>query len=418
MVGAGEAFFAAYSLHLGFSELQASVLVTVPIVIGGVVQLIAPFGINVVKSYKRWTITGVFLQAMLFWAFILFDKFTAHNFEVLFILVTIYWSLALGITPGWNTWISALLKTGEIRGFFSTRNVMMSLGTLFGLLLSGVILHFVDTEKIGFEKFYLIFGSCFLFRLVCFFALINHQSVPFKNVGGINKGKDFFFIDNIKGFPFRFIFFSCVIKIGVFFSASFFSPYMLKQLKFSYLDYALVLVSAFVGRTLLGGFLRKFIHRFDINRVQLFASIGISFIPILWTFSTSYQYIIFLEVLTGLMWGAFEISFYVTCFEEIPTEKQAQMMTWYNLLHTLCIGVGCFFGLMTFAYLGNHYDSYITIFMFSGLLRGLSLLAFPRRKIVNGEIVVSSLVRTLGVKPSLGIFSKPLWQLFKKIKKK
>lgn len=418
MIGAGEAYFAAYSLHLGHSELQAGILVTVPIVVGGFIQMFSPFGINKVKSYKNWTVTAVFIQSLLFLGLIFFDTSIKEHYSLLFVAVTIYWSLALSSSPSWNSWISSLLKADEIRGFFSTRNVILSIGTLSGLCFTGLLLH-SNTHLIwGLKSFHFIFLLCFFFRFCSFCCLLKHERVVFQKIEGLKlKVSRSDFLLNGDNFAFKFIIFSALIKVGVYFSASFFAPYMLKQLHFSYLDYMLILVSSYCGRAIFGQFIRKYLKRFDINFIYLLASIGIGFIPILWAISKSFTFIFILEIFTGLAWGAFEIAFFVTCFEEIPTHEQARFMSWYNFLHTIAIGVGCVAGLSLFRQLGPSIDSYFTIFIISSLIRLVSLFYFPRKKIINGKMVVSTFSRSIAVRPNMGFVGRPLWQVYKKFKK-
>jgi hypothetical protein len=64
MVGAGETYFAAYSLSLGHSELQAGALITLPIVFGGIAQLLSPYLIKAVET-----------TSLLFWQVLLAKSF-------------------------------------------------------------------------------------------------------------------------------------------------------------------------------------------------------------------------------------------------------------------------------------------------------------------------------------------------------
>lgn len=414
MVGAGEAFFAAYTLDLGFSELQAAIIVTIPLVIGGIIQMFAPKGINKLASFERWTLTGVFLQSLLFLLFILFDYQMKNSYALLFFIVVLYWSLALGASPSWNSWMAGLLAPDQIRRFFSNRNIIMAIGTLVGLCLSGLTLEFMHETYLGLRSFDWIFLACFVFRFLSFVSLYKHERVSFQPIESTLN----FRLNGESEFIRKFIFFSSVFKMGVFFSASFFAPYMLKKLGFSYLQFMLILSSAYGGRVILGQLVKKYLKNHDINLVYLFSAIGIAFIPIVWTFFKDFMWIFYLEIFTGLLWGAFEVSFLVICFEEIPANKQAKIMTWYNLLHTSCIALGSILGLLCFYKLGNHIESYYLIFVTSGILRLSSICFFPRKKVVNGTVVVADFTRSLAVRPNMGSITRPVWQVYKKAKER
>ncbi len=419
MVGAGETFFTAYALEIGHDELLSGLLATAPIVIGGVVQLIAPVVINYLRSYRLWVVAGAFVQSLVFLALILFDQYIRSSYLFLFSLVVLYWSITLGISPGWNTWMAKILSAEKIRYFFSQRNIIMSIGTLIGLLASGLLLHFHHGEILGMSIYHFIFLLCFGFRFLSFLSMLKYPKVDFEKILTFQwKFKDEILspAKNEK-FIYQFVIFSSLIKLGVYFSASFFAPYMLQELTLSYLDYVLILMSAYCGRVLLGQLLKNAVHRFDVNQIYLISSLGISTIPLLWTFSQDFKYIFILEILTGMMWGGFEIAFMITCFEEIPAQSQAKIMSLYNLIHTLCIGVGCLLGALTFYYMDVSLKTYFFIFALSTALRLASLLFFPRKKIESSEILALDLIRITGVRPNTGYVVRPFWQAFQKMKR-
>lgn len=415
MVGAGEAFFVAYALHLGFSQLESGMLVTVPIVIGGILQIIAPYGIDKLGSYKTWTVVGVFFQSIIFLLFVFFETELASSFNLFLFFVSLYWALSLGITPSWNSWISALLPSESIRPFFSVRNIVLSVGTLMGLLFSGLMLQFAPDQIVGISKFSLIFLLCFIFRNISLLSLVKQKNVEFVKL----KPKQTKEHDQSKSkFIFRFILFSSLIKIGVYFSASFFAPYMLKQLEFNYMQFTAILAISFMGRAIVGKVIKKHIKNFDMNLIYLISAIGISIIPFLWSTMGSFWGIFALELVTGFMWGTFEIAFFVTCFEEIPTEEQSRTISKYNFMHTLCIAIGSFSGLYMFSQMDQTITSYHEIFLYSSLLRFAAVFFFPRKKLMDAHSQPSIFIRLVAVRPNMGSVGKPMWQFYKKISKK
>lgn len=413
MVGAGEAFFAAFSLDLGFSELEASILVTAPIFIGGILQLTAPYGINLLKSYKNWTMIGVAIQAFIFLILVILRPTIASNYTILFILVSLYWSMSLGVGPSWNSWVSGFLKTNEIRPYFSERSIYSAIGTLTGLLLTGLVLQYLPKNIFGQDRYDLIFIACFIFRSISLFALSKYPRVEFKEIKHVIEPKppENFFLK-------KFIFYSCVFKIGVFFCASFFAPYMLKQLNFSYIEFTAILLSPFVGRVIFNRAFRKTLENFNINNVYLFSSIAISIIPLLWIELNSFIWLFMMEIITGMVWGAFEVSFNITCFEKIPTEKQSIVMAKYNFLHTICIGIGSISGLYVFSLLGPNLNTYYFMFGGSFFLRLLSLCFFPLKEIESSQIEATLISRPMAVRPNMGIITRPVWRVLKKVKRK
>ena len=416
MVGAGETYFAAFSLSLGHSELQAGALITLPIVFGGMAQLLSPFLIAKVGSYKPIVLSGVFGQILCLALLLILGQYFKEHYNLLFLVVAIYWIMAMGITPAWSSWISKLLDPKDIRHFFSLRNSFVGIGSLIGLIISGVMLQ-NKFNILSLSTYQFIFIICFIARTLSFLCLVVHPKVDFVKPSKMIFSFSPLGIEEKDKFLHQFFIFSSVFKIGVFFSASFFTPYMLVHLNFSYLEYTAILVSSFAGRIFIGYFLRKRLSSFDVNFLYLISAIGICLIPILWTIFGSSSALVTLELLTGIMWGIFEICFLVTVFEEIPTEKQSVYMTRYNLWHTLSIGIGAILGITCFYYFKEYANIYFIIFGVSAILRGISLFSFPRKHITTQTKVFTHYFRSLGMRPGLGMIVRPMWQLLKNIKK-
>ena len=416
MVGAGESYFAAYSLSLGHSELQAGSLITLPIVFGGFAQLISPYIIRKIGAYKPIVLAGVLGQILCLGFLFLSTTLMKSYYGLLFLVVTVYWIMAMGIMPAWNSWISKLLKIEQIRHFFSLRNSFVGIGTLVGLMISGLMLQ-NKSSFLNISTFQIIFVICFFARSLSMLFLAQHPRVEFVPPVPTNLSFSPLGEEEKDKFLHQFFIFSSVFKIGVYFAASFFTPYMLVYLKFSYLEYMAILVSSFIGRIFIGYFLRKRLARFDINLIYLLSAMGITIIPILWPILGNVEMIFILELITGMLWGVFEICFLVTVFEEIPTEKQSVYMTRYNLWHTISIGIGALLGIVCFYFFKAHAHIYFIIFGISTVLRGISIATFPRRHLTSKLSSFSDFFRSFGVRPGMGSITRPMWQFLKNLKK-
>ena len=66
MIGVGESYLPAFVLALGLSEVSAGLIVTIPLLSGAIVQLISPYLIRRLASYRRWTIICTLIQGFSF----------------------------------------------------------------------------------------------------------------------------------------------------------------------------------------------------------------------------------------------------------------------------------------------------------------------------------------------------------------
>ena len=66
MVGLGETFLPAFVLAVGLGEITAGLVASVPLLAGGLMQMISPMAIRRLASYKRWVLICAFVQAVSF----------------------------------------------------------------------------------------------------------------------------------------------------------------------------------------------------------------------------------------------------------------------------------------------------------------------------------------------------------------
>src|SRR3954466_12304997 len=63
MIGLGETYFAAFALALGTGETFAGLVATLPMLAGAAIQLVTPRLLEKQRSYKKWVVACVCVQA-------------------------------------------------------------------------------------------------------------------------------------------------------------------------------------------------------------------------------------------------------------------------------------------------------------------------------------------------------------------
>ena len=64
MVGIGETYLPAFVLAISSSQLACGLVSTVPMLIGAVLQLCAPWAVRQLGSYRRWVVLAAVVQAV------------------------------------------------------------------------------------------------------------------------------------------------------------------------------------------------------------------------------------------------------------------------------------------------------------------------------------------------------------------
>ncbi len=377
MVGLGESYFGAFAVASGFSELVAGLATTLPLIGGGLLQLFTPQGVKFLGSYRRWVVCGAALQGLCFIPFTIAAYLGKMPEWFFFLVATMYWAFLLGTVPAWNAWLHSLVPSRLRTKYFSKRNFLSHSATLLALITSGIALEFGKENGKPLLVFAILFFISALLRFISSYFLWKQSEetqlveqlkiIPFKKVLGN-------FVHERYG---KILLFVLLFKMGVYFSAPFFTPYMLKDLKMSYGVYMLILSASLIGKMSIMQIIARFSKRMNAERLLFISSWGIILIPILWTFSRSSFYLISLEIGSGMLWGSFELALFLTIFNNIPEEEQTSVLTSFNFLHTIAILLGTTLGAWCFNILALHPHRYLIVFIFSGFLRFLCLPLFP-----------------------------------------
>ena len=65
MVGIAETYLPAFVLARGLGEFNAALIATVPVLLGSILQLLAPMALQRLKSYRRFVVMAASIQAQI-----------------------------------------------------------------------------------------------------------------------------------------------------------------------------------------------------------------------------------------------------------------------------------------------------------------------------------------------------------------
>ena len=132
MVGVGETYLVPFALALGIAAGQASLLATLPVLAGSLLQLVAPAGVRWLGSYRRWVVGCAALQALCFVP--LFGAAlagTASPAARCSRVGAAYWGFGMATGPAWNAWVGTIVPA-RLRARFFARRARLSHAGLAG----------------------------------------------------------------------------------------------------------------------------------------------------------------------------------------------------------------------------------------------------------------------------------------------
>jgi hypothetical protein len=370
MLGLGETYFGAFALCLGLGDVFAGLLSTVPLVFGGILQLLAPKGIAAFKSVKKWVILCALLQAMAHIPLVIGGYFGKLTHPQLLLIVVVYWSAALSAGPAWNYWIGKLIAANDLRHFFATRNMFSQICALASFVGAGYFLHYlhgIGQERLGFM---ILFSFALLFRLVSIYFLASHDEVLTREseesgLPTIREGLSRFI--RLKGLGI--LVFLLLMYFGANTAGPFFSPFMLKALKLTYEEYTFLIAGIFIGKIFfspLGGFIIKYAGP---QVCLLTAATIIALTPQFWVFSQSLPYLFSLQIISGCAWATFELASTLLIFEKVEPKERIIGLTYYTMVHSVVVVAGSTIGGIFLETFGPTKEHYLTLFSISTGLR-------------------------------------------------
>jgi MFS family permease len=373
MAGLTQNYITPFALALKATTAQIGLLSSLPSFVSAFSQLASPTLVNSTGSRKRVILPIVFINAVM-WipVFLLPYLFPDSGIWWLIGLATIGGVLSVA-NPAWGSMMADLVHE-NIRGrYFSFRGRINTIATLAFSFVGGLLLQFF-THNI-FVGFAIIFGGAMLLRFLSFSFLSRMYEPPLareksdaeslghmiKNLGGSNVG--------------RFTAFVALIYFAMMLAGAFFSVYMLRDLKISYLTFTLINSSSTVTTLIFLPFWGRRADRAGNLKILKITGYLMPIIPLLWLVSTNPVYLICANAFSGFIWSGFDLSCTNFLFDASAQETRTKQIAMYSFIVNISLSLGALVG----GYIAPHLPVILgyqlrTLFTLSGVLRAVAVL--------------------------------------------
>lgn len=189
--------------------------------------------------------------------------------------------------------------------------------------------------------------------------------------------------------------------------------YLLKELKVDYLSFVVITTTVTLVTLLTLPKWGKHIDKVGNISVIKFCGFIVSFIPILWIFSTYRFYFILVNALAGFAWAGFNLAVSNFIFDAVSEAKRVRCLSYFNLLNGLVVYLGAISGGFVAPHLPKIKGSYLlSIFLVSEILRFLIWRIFVRKiKEVRSCLPVNSkdlFFSNIGIRSIITDSQKPI----------
>jgi MFS family permease len=407
MVGFGETYLPAFVLAIGLGEVTAGLISSVPLIAGGLMQMVSPFAVDWLKSHKRWVVICATVQCLSFVPF-LFGALTGRfSATAALVSASLYWGAGLATGPAWNTWIETLVPRPLRARFFARRTFGQQFFVFAGFLGGGLWLQWHSSSGVSGRTFALLFATAAGCRLISAATMTlqrepdpipaNTRRIPFRTVWPHLKASG----------GGRLLLYLVAVQAAVQISGPYFTPFMFVQLGLSYAEFAGLLSAAFLAKVIALPLCGRIAHRLGAWKLLWVGGIGIVPLAGGWVLSQNFGWLLFLQVFGGFAWAAYELAFFLLFFESIDKSERTSVLTFYNLLNTTGWVCGALIGGLILKLAGTSYSTYLIIFGASSVARLLALALLARVRDVPVKSAGVS-VRTVAVRPGSASLDTPV----------
>lgn len=387
MIGTGETYFAAFVLAVGLGEIVAGMIACVPLVVGGLIQLISPWMMKHWLSAKQWVVSCAVLQALSFLPFLWAASAGEISASMVLMAAGFYWGMGLATGPAWNAWMGELVPRKVRSRYFSLRTRTAQLCVMVGFLLGGGLLQVAEDGDWLMTGFAVLFVLALVSRSASAWFMSQQRSVDTCFDKGVNWRQALASLRDGRGS--KLLLYLVVVQAAIQLSGPYLTTYMLGKMQLSYAQFTGLLAAVYVAKVVSLPLLGSLASRLGAWRLLWIGGVGIAPISACWVISDNLMYAFLLQVYSGVAWAAFELGFALLFFESIQQRYRTQVLTIYNVVHSGAAATGTLLGAGLLNWWSASIEGYYWLFAASTAGRILALgllLQVPRWKVLVGSI--------------------------------
>jgi len=388
MQGGGQNYLSAFALLLHASALQIGLLSALPQLVGTWAQLLSVKALNRFQHRKTLILTGAAGQAASWLPLLALPVLFPEQGPWLLIACAVaYFAMGHFAVPAWNSLITDLVDPNTRGTYFARRAKLMTVASFSALCGAGLVLHWAETWMAPWAGFAVIFLGAAAARGVStrYLARMDESAAP------VTREAEFRLWDFLRhaqsaNFK-RFLLFSGLMHVCVLIAGPYFVIYMLRDLHFSYLQYAAWLAAQVLGQFMTLKPWGRLGDRYGYKKVLVITGLMVPFLPMLYMLSANFYFLIAVNFLGGVSWAGFSLGLQNYVFDAVRAEDRAKGVAVWNTINAM----GWFAGAMLGGWLATVTPAEIVlpgvelrlvsnlplVFFISGLLRlvvSLSLL--------------------------------------------
>jgi MFS family permease len=409
MAGVAEVYLPAFALALGLSPVIAGLVATVPLLAGGLLQLIAPRAIARVTSLRGWVAGTMAVQALSFVPLIVVALLGTPSTAIVFVAGALYWGAGMASSAAWNPWMARVVPPRIRSRFFGRRQGLVQVTMLAGLVGAGIALHaFAGTAHI-LDVYAGMFALALIARLFCALMILRQgQGVE---IAPRRRMRLRSVAPKLRGTPRASLLGYLIAAIAAAaVSGPFVTPYILHEQGIGYVGYSVFTATLVVMKIVALPALGRVIQRVGVRRVLTICSLVIAPIPMLYLISDAYVWLLLIQAIAGVAWAGFELGVLMALFDGDDDAERTTMQVAFSALQAIGTASASLIGGALLASLGSDHTAYLWVFVASAVARLAAAVLLVRelpRVLARIPMFVVTRAWTLAIRPWGGQIVRP-----------
>ena len=342
----GDYYISPFAIAINASNSLVALLSSISGILGPVTQL---FSSRLMEKYSRKKIIlkAVFFESLMWLpliaiAILFYKGILTQILPVLFLLSFAFYIILSNIgSPVWFSWMGDIVDENYRGRWFSKRNLLNGFVSVVLAISASFFLDYFKKNNWTMFGFIVLFLLALMARLMCWKVFKKQYEPKIK----LEKGYYFSFWDFIKQAPKnnfgKFAIFRAFLGFASSISAPLLAVHLLRNLKFSYTTYIVIILAGVVFSLLVLELWGKFADRYGNYLVLSITCIFIPTIPILWVLFPFPIYLVLVPpLISGISWAGFNLAAGNFIYDNVHQQKRGLAISYYNML----IGIGVFFG--------------------------------------------------------------------------
>ncbi len=336
MVGLGETYFVTDALRLQASPLQAALVVSLPLFVGALGPLAAVRMLAHLRHRRGLAVLTAACQALGLLALALSDALDFSTPEIVIAVACLHQAFGQATGTAWSSWFGDLVPAAVRGRYFAMRTLWVQFATCVGLVGAGLLLQWLEPARpeeaagAGGTGFTLILALAALCRAVSAVLLALSHENRFHGLSRGHRLRRFLATDRGRA-AWRLVATGALFQLVVYVSSPYFSPYMLTELGFDYVEFMTATVSIVLWKVAMLPAWGRVIDHHGARSTYALAAVLAALVPLPWLWAKGVVWVLVAQSFSGFAWAGYEVSYFTLLLESSYVRTRAQLFAAQSL---------------------------------------------------------------------------------------